>query len=448
MGLEFETDVSVRGDIAYQSALFKGNLCNWAVSADGVKAGTGIMEIVTEPLKTLGALMDTVSEATKFMNNLALCSGSAGGGARFSSTVSEHRDVWRDLTEGGYFAAPVAWKVENREWRGAPQVTMGIPIGKVHALLSAARNFELIEHLECGATTLQGQRYLFQQLRGGAFDPLAVARKWRDIMRALDASAAADADKAMSLMALVLQFIHDGQTQPGVDEYAKGVFSLVHRTDFCSMYALLGKAKPWFTLGAVLFCYAGEADEDYARDKLRVGLAGVALQEACAAWRSDIGAGRTCPWASLRLMAHGFSSPSCMSVMRRRAVDDRLIIPDAEERARLLLPKPSLRGPTIGEWIDSIIDSRRIPAGTTTWDEAIVATYEASSTPISKADLAKRDLLSRGMCVLDSVSLGRLGARGDCVLLEFRRWPLTSLPSDYWLRMAVRLFDLYRTGCS
>jgi hypothetical protein len=79
------------------------------------------------------------------------------------------------------------------------------------------------------------QRCLFQPLRGGAFDPLAVARKWRDIMRALDAGAAADADKAMSLMALVLQFIHDGQTQPGVDEYAKRVFSLVHRTNFCSM---------------------------------------------------------------------------------------------------------------------------------------------------------------------------------------------------------------------
>lgn len=129
-----------------------------------------------------------------------------------------------------------------------------------------------------------------------------------------------------------------------------------------------------------------------------------------------------------------------------RAVELKKLMPDEAERV-LLQTKGTLRGPTIIEWLMSIIDPRTAAKNHRTWDDSIVECYDGTETPVRVDELRARDSMSRGMVAFDSIPLGRLGPRGDCVLLEFRRWPLTSLPTQYWLSLAARLFDLYRAGC-
>ncbi len=130
-----------------------------------------------------------------------------------------------------------------------------------------------------------------------------------------------------------------------------------------------------------------------------------------------------------------------------RAVELKKLMPDEAERV-LLQTKGTLRGPTIIEWLMSIIDPRTAAKNHRTWDDSDRRVLRRHRDARQGGRSSARGIsMSRGMVAFDSISLGRLGPRGDCVLLEFRRWPLTSLPTQYWLSLAARLFDLYRAGC-
>lgn len=437
IGFEFETDVAVSGTIHYQALLFRGKSNKWKIAADGVKKDAGIMEFVTDPLSTMGDIINAVTEMVGCMNALAF--SKAQQNLKLDKMIQQNTEFWKNLIIGGHEARSVSWNISAAGCRlGAPQVTMGIPIHKVHALLTEAQKFELSEHLQCKATSKQGQSFLFEELKRSTFSPLLIAKKWRDLMQKASPVPVLDADAAMGLMSLVLYVLKDGFEQTGVDDYAKGALSLVHRTDFCSMYKLLGRAQPWFTVEAVCFCFAAEADETYAAAK--VGQASTFLELQAKSKSPSL-------FKDAPIFRLGFKSGGTYDFIQTRSLLIKHLLPDESEQ-KLLKTDSVLRGPSIIEWIKSIIAPSTVDAHHRKWDELIEVYTSGTDMPIKKSELAARDLMSRGMCAFDSSSLGRLGVRKQCVLLEFRRWPLTSLPSEYWLSLAARLFDLYSKVCA
>jgi hypothetical protein len=445
IGFEYETDFGV-ANAAYQDQLLGAVNGLWKATADD-----NIIELVTKPFVNMPGLVQAHREMVALVCGLA----KAEDHKPLSTTVNGAKKDWGPL-------AQIDLRPTNNSWThppdfqpgtkplGAPQVSMGVPLHKMHALLTAARTFELLEHLDCEATTLQGQRYLFQ--RGtNTMDALATAAAWKTLMEThCPGPTAKDANSALGLMTLVLQVLIDGDAQLGAPEYSKGVLSVLHRTDFHSMYALLGTAQAWFTLESVLFCFYAEADLPYARQKVTqngVNINNKTFLEILTEFskvRVSISSGLQQVVGTGYVFPRGFKAKGAWNLISNEWA--QYLSP---EEKTILQQQTLLHGPVINDWIKSIIDPGTASQKARKWDRLIVDQgLKYGDNVIQLNELSGKDLLSRSMCAFDSVSLGRLGVKnGDCAVIEFRRWPLTSLPCDYWESLARRLYVMYASVC-
>jgi hypothetical protein len=182
-------------------------------------------------------------------------------------------------------------------------------------------------------------------------DPLDLAATWVSgaKKRYLDYEPA-EIDAVGGLLALVMQYLNEGFYGPsGRLSYVKSCFSVLCRTNFAAMYRSLGRAKKLFTPDLVMQLW--DPSSEYGRTKAVI--------------------------------------PTGFKEIDNTGREPR----DYTEQT-----------PKIGDWLDSIVS----PPKESKDDQKTRRFYADDEAIKPHLDLKEKDLMSRGVCAYNSISMGLL----------------------------------------
>jgi hypothetical protein len=392
MGLEFETGLPVRNE--HDHRLNYNDLVYRAPGAAGweIKADDSNLEFVTDPRSNLAELKATMSDMMGFLKDL---DGRVGKNQKVKVAGLRNGNVQQHKT---YEIGPLS----EPNMHAKPQATFGVPLEKLVALFSQAQSTLLPSYGRAAwneapeqVTLATSQQYTL----GGITDAGALAQQYRDRIESQVANPSpaekTSIDRVTGLAALVFHHLNDfWRDQQAKDKapYAKAILTVLHRSDFRSMYNSLD------AFGKKLFQPEGIAD----------------------VWWD----GSDAPQLKLQKMgkykthAAGFGG-------------------EKEE--------PHLGYP-LDDWLNSIV-------GGAVSNESIKDVHRWSMKDKNAEARKNKDLMSRGAVGYNSPSMGLMGMDQDprfgsvrLAVVEFRELAnRPPLPWKMWFNFAGEMYALYKT---
>lgn len=505
IGLEFETDVTVTGDVEYQKVVYQAANMPWKILLDGVEGDTAVLEFVTEAFGGLAAIEAALGQISEFIElvvqqyaaqNLAfsnIINGLAQIDAKWATQVAPYNGT---LT------------VREQDFAAAPQVTLDIPFAQVNSFLQFAQGMPV------GVMWLALREKIITDLRNEYRPQIAPNKQMWD-----DAEA-----KLAALEQLKNQLTNEeyqkrkkafkAQRQTARDECARlyqqrdEAYLEMQELSWTGGIKMEGLRRYYygyklFVDPKVLFpgvdiknsvaraqtwvqekkAHHGNAIPDNEYDKacslmtllllyLNSGFAVSSPQAYSKEFFTVMS--RTCFSAMYANMNQGMQlitrdevlntawegTPEQQNgyVLTKGFRESRIRIGDQTYQVVEGPDGKVAYGPRRGDWIASIIaplaanaaqntnSGLQYVSGVNQTRFATVAQCDAASAtanPNRNFHFTEKDLMSRSDPVYSSVSLGynRHLGNGDTVALEFRQWPNVSLPVTDWWGFASYIFD-------
>jgi hypothetical protein len=389
LGFEFETGVPVRDangkELPYNQCVYSRPEKDWEIKADSSN-----LEFVT-------AKIGDYQKNQTTMESLVTCARKLQGELNTNGTT----------TIMDYKVGPYDGRIASN-----PQVTFGVPLENIVALLTRGSSEKISTYLPtAGAVTITKSQLDVDHDYEDATTLAALFRQ--QILQGegqLAETERRDVDRVVGLAALVFHHLNDllANGGGGVLEYSKAIFTIMHRTDFHSMYRSISDQR-W--------------REKFTPDRI-----------ADIWWTS--GNVNATARGKLEELDRKYSHRSGFSVRGKNGLETQ-------------------QGYPLGAWLRSIVNPedkqgmRGALADAVRWDNHDKTMREGRGPGAGERKL--KDLMSRGSVRMSSESVGMLGMDTDprfpgrpLAVLEFRELAGASA-IDYtkWKVFAAQMQDLY-----
>ncbi|WP_417459468.1 hypothetical protein [Kordiimonas sp.] len=501
IGVEFETDVKVTGDVEYQKVIYQAADMGWKILLDGVEGDNAVLEFVTVPFSEAEEITAATDQMLEFIT--LILDDFDGQDRVFSDIIAAlaARDgKWASTLDayGGIV------QVRKRDFAGAPQVTLDIPLEQVNGFLGFAQGLPVAtirQALDRKITKELKAKYGAQaQPYKSAWDtakqnladldersPDYQAKRaiYRDTIRtAREAVAAIQGEYETEYLEIRTLVNQSGTRVEGLKRVYYGDKLFVDPTVLfpgADILNTVGKAEDWVAakrtdhgttisdegynkacgLMTLLLLYlncgfAVSAAQDYSKEYFTV-MSRTCFSAMYAALDDNVQALFSTDEVIITAWGGEESQKNNRVLLKGFAETEIKIgtstypVADGDGGAKLAF------GPKRGEWVDSVLapPSNSAAAGISSGLNYIrgsgtyVATVaqcdaaNANTNPTRNFHFPSKDLMSRGDAAYNSISLGYNHNLGDggSVALEFRQWPKVSLPPAAWWGFTNSIYE-------